>query len=287
MFDYFISQFYFMNEETDFRFGAEVYTWFMNNNGKTHQGRLGHMIEVISKAGFKGVQPIHFWMGGLSDPQLLKEILIEHKIELAAISLVLEWNGSKETEAEQREADQIIDLLKHFPGAVLCTVQLPTGRHDIIDRRQRLTTIINAVSRRAAENGVPCSFHPNSPHTSITRTEEDYAVILESLDKEVTGWTPDVGHIINAGMDPLRKMKDYASLINHVHYKDWDGEPEFTLMGKGKVDFLSITKWLKEINYNGWIICEDEGKEAIEDPDAVTLHDGSWINETLLPGLNQ
>jgi len=87
-------------------------------------------------------------------------------------------------------------------------------------------------------------------------------------------------------MDPLRKMKDYASLINHVHFKDWDGEPEFTLMGKGKVDFLSITKWLKEINYNGWVICEDEGKEALGDPDAVTLYDGCWISETLLSGLN-
>ena len=135
------------------------------------------------------------------------------------------------------------------------------------------------------EKGVPCSFHPNSPHTSITRTEEDYSVILEALDSAATGWTPDVGHIINGGMDPLAKMKEYASLINHMHYKDWDGNPEFALMGNGKVDLLSITQWLKDINYNGWIVCEDEGKEALQDPDAVTLHDGRWIRETLVPQL--
>ena len=53
-----------MNEETDFRFGAEVYTWFMNNNGQTHQGRLGHMIEVIQKLDLRVYnQYISGWAG--------------------------------------------------------------------------------------------------------------------------------------------------------------------------------------------------------------------------------
>ncbi len=274
-----------MTEQLPFRFGAEVYTWFMNNDGQTHKGRLGHMIEVIAKAQFTGIQPIHFWMGDLSDPGRLEAKLKEQGIELAAIALALEWNGTEETEKEREEADQAISLLQRFPGAILCTVQKPSGRHNLTSRRRSLVNIVNSVSRRAMERGVPCSFHPNSPHSSITRTEEDYQVILESLDSAATGWTPDVGHIINAGMDPLEKMKEYASMINHVHYKDWNGEPEFALMGKGKVDLLAITQWLKDRDYKGWIICEDEGEEALEDPDFVTLHDGQWIKEVLLPGL--
>ena len=274
-----------MTEQLPFRFGSEVYTWFMNNNGQTHAGRLGHMIEVIAKAGFTGIQPIHFWMGDLSDPDRLEGKLKEQGIELAAIALALDWNGTEETEQEREEADQTISLLERFPGAILCTVQKPSGRHDLTSRRRSLVNIVNSVSRRAMEKGVPCSFHPNSPHSSITRTEEDYRVILESLDSTATGWTPDVGHIINAGMDPLEKMKEYASMINHVHYKDWNGDPEFALMGKVKIDLLAITQWLKDRDYKGWIICEDEGEEALEDPDFVTLHDGKWIKEVLLPGL--
>lgn len=274
-----------MAEQFPFRFGAEVYTWFMNNNGETYKGQLGHMIEVIAQAGFRGIQPIFSWMGDLSDPGRLKAKLEEQGIALAAVALALDWNGKEETEKERREADQAISLLQHFPGAVLCTVQIPTGRHELTTRRDNLVNIVNHVSRRAMEKGVSCSFHPNSPHSSITRTAEDYRVILEGLDSTATGWCPDVGHIINGGMDPLEKMKEYASLINHVHYKDWDGEPEFALMGKGKVDLLGITQWLKDQDYKGWIICEDEGKEALEDPDFVTLHDGRWVNEKLLPAL--
>jgi inosose dehydratase len=268
-----------------FRFGAEVYTWFMAGNGETHKGQLAHMIDIIADAGFTGIQPIFTWMGPLSDPKRLAEKLNERNIELAAVALALDWNGAKETDDERRIADDAISMLEQFPGSVLCTVQIPTGRHDLESRRKRLVGIVNEVSKRAADRGVISSFHPNSPHTSITRTEEDYRVILEALDTSATGWCPDVGHIINGGMDPLAKMKEYQSLINHVHYKDWDGDPEFTLMGNGKVDLVAITQWLKDIGFPGWIICEDEGQEALEDPDFVTLHDGKWIHETLVKKL--
>jgi len=274
-----------MEEKLPFQFGSEVYTWFMSGNGQTHQGRLPHMIEIIAKAGFTGIQPIFTWMGDLQEADRLEAKLQEQNITLAAVALALEWNGKDESENEKLIADKAIALLQRFPNAVLNTVQIPTGRHDLENRQRSLVKIVNTVSTRAAEKGIPCSFHPNSPHTSIIRTESDYKSVLESLDSKVTGWTPDVGHIINGGMNPLEKMKEYSSLINHVHYKDWNGEPEFALMGKGKVDLLAITQWLKDINYGGWIICEDEGEEALDDPDFVTLHDGNWILKDLIPKL--
>jgi inosose dehydratase len=270
-----------------FRFGNECYTWFMKDAGAAHANRLAHMIEVTARAGLTGIEPIHFWMGDLADPARLADALQTHGVELAAIALVLPWNESRETDDERQQADQVIDLLARFPGAMLCTVQLPTSRDDLVVRRRSLVANVNAVSRRAAERGVPGTFHPNSPPTSINRTLEDYEAILEALDPNATGWTPDVGHIANAGMNPLEVMKRWQPLINHVHFKDWDGQPEFALMGSGKIDFLAICRWLASWDYSGWIICEDEAEAAIDDPDGVTLHDGRWIRDTLLPALNQ
>ena len=269
------------------KFGNECYTWFMRDSGAHWENSLAHMIEVSAKAGMAGIEPIFSWMGDLADPVKLAECLKEHNIELAAIAFSQNWNDPEETDQERADADRAIDLLRHFPEALLCTVQLPTGRHDLEQRRNNLVANVNAVSRRAVDAGVSCTYHPNSPDTSTNRTEEDYRVILEGLDVSVTGWTPDVGHIINGGMDPLAKMKEYESLINLVHYKDWDGNPGITLMGEGKVDFQGITQWLHDRNYDGWIICEDEAPQALEDPDGVTIHDGKWIEEALLPSIKR
>lgn len=267
------------------RFGAEVYTWFMKESGRAYANRLDHMIQVIAQAGFRGIEPMHFWMGDLQDAGRLADSLRVHGIELAGVSLVLEWNHQGETDRERQEADATIDLLARFPGAMLGLVQMPTNREDLVERRKRLVGNLNAVAHRAAERGIPASFHPNSPHSSIARTPEDYETLLAGIDHQALGWTPDVGHIANGGMDPLATMQRYAELINHIHYKDWDGSPEFCLMGKGKVDFVAITRWLRAQSYTGWIICEDEGPEAVDDPDGVTLKDGDWVQTCLLPSL--
>lgn len=265
-----------------FRFGSEVYTWFMKEEGRAYANQLDHMIKVIAEAGFTGIQPIFHWMGALADTQKLAECLQANRIQLAALSLVLDWNHPQETEEERSEADAALDLLSAFPGALLCVVQKPTGRHDILERRRFLLQNLNAVARRAHNRGVRCTFHPNSPPSSITRTGEDYEVLLGGLDRNVIGWTPDVGHIINAGMDPVKTMGAYSELIDHVHFKDWNGNPEFALMGEGVVDFVGIMRFLRDRAYDGWIICEDEGIAALQDPDGVTLHDGHWIRNVLL-----
>ena len=210
-----------MKENTKLRFGSEVYTWFMAGNGETNKGKLGHMIEVIGKAGFTGIQPIFTWMGDLVDPILLKNKLDENGIELAALALALEWNGATETDAEKQIADNAIQLLTHFPNAVLNTVQIPTGRHDLETRQKTLVNIVNQVSKRAVDAGIACSFHPNSPHSSIIRTEQDYKIVLESLDtpakiKVLGGFTGSgKTHILNELHTLGHQMIDLEGLAHH------------------------------------------------------------------------
>lgn len=267
------------------KFANECYTWFMRDSGAYYENQLAHMIEITARSGMTGIEPIFPWMGDLADPYKLKDCLQENNIDLAAIAFVEDWNHPAETEQELADADRAFDLLSHFPDATLVTVQMPKGRHELEQRRQHLIANVNAISKRAADRGIRCSFHPNSPETSTNRNEEDYEIILEGLDSSVTGWCPDVGHIINGGMDPLSKMKQYESLINLCHFKDWDGKPEFCIMGEGEVDFIGVTQWLKDQGFDSWIICEDEAEQALTDPDGVTLHDGKWIQETLLPAV--
>ncbi len=272
--------------EGGIRFGSEVYAWFMKENGRANANRLEHMIQVIAQAGFTGIQPIFSWMGDLNDPQRVAACLSTWGLELCAMSFVLDWNHPQETDEERRQADSVIDFMSHFPAALLCVVQMPRGRFDVEIRRKYLLANLNAVARRAADRGIVTTFHPNSPPTSITRTREDYEVLLGGLDAKVIGWTPDVGHIANAGMDPLEVMQQYAELINHLHYKDWDGEPEFAVMGEGKIDFVGITRWLRDRKFSGWIVCEDEGPRAVDDPDGVTLADGAYVRKHLQPSLS-
>jgi inosose dehydratase len=271
------------------QFGSQVYTWFMQGTGAAYSNKLDHMIKVAAEAGFTGIEPMvlecfpDYWLGDFKDPAKLKATLDQYNMKLCGLALVCGWNGERENESERIAADYAIEALKHFPGAKLGTVPLPTNRKDINDRRMNLAKNVNAVSRRAVDAGLVCSFHPNSPPSSVVRTQEDYDVVLNSLDPRVTGWTPDVGHIARGGMDVIDCMTKWGHLVNHIHYKDFSGngaEP-WAQMGSGKLDFHKITEWLTVRNYEGWIVCEDEAHVAVDDPDGVTLQNGQWCKDNL------
>lgn len=264
------------------RIGCETYTWAMS--GDAYKNKLEHILGIMSKAGFKSIEPDTGFMNGFTDPQVFKEALERNNIELSVLCHVEDWRNPKETDEEKRNANQWIEFMKHFPEAILLLVQMPgQNREHLYERQQNLLTCVNEIATRAANEGIVCSYHPNSPMGSIYRTEEDYKILLNGLDSNVIKYTPDVGHMAKGGMDPLKVIKEYRDIVNCVHYKDMFDDGGWAAMGAGIIDFEGITTYLKDSGFEGWIIVEDEADEAITDPDGVTAKDGIYIEEVLRP----
>ncbi|MDB4292595.1 sugar phosphate isomerase/epimerase [Maribacter sp.] len=264
------------------KIGCETYTWAMS--GDTYKNKLDHILGVMSKAGFKSIEPDTGFMNGFEDPAVFREALERNNIKLSVLCHVEDWRSPKETDAERRNADQWIEFMKHFPEAIFLLVQMPgEDREYLRERQQNLLTCVNDIAKRAADKGIVCSYHPNSPMGSIYRTEEDYKILLNGLDSDLIKYTPDVGHMAKGGMDPLKVIKEYRELVNCIHYKDMFEDGRWAEMGAGIIDFEEITKYLKDTGFEGWIIVEDEADVAITDPDGVTLKDGIYIEEVLRP----
>ncbi|CAN5450148.1 sugar phosphate isomerase/epimerase [soil metagenome] len=268
------------------KLGCETYTWQMP--GEQYKGRLEHIMDITARAGFQGIEPETSFLRHLSDPALMQEALHKYGLELAVLVLVEDWLNPVETESERAHADQWINFLQHFPDTLLMLVQMPgKDRENLQERQQNLLKCVNQISRRAVNKGIECTYHPNSPAGSVFRTEEDYKILLNGLDASVIRYTPDIGHIAKAGMDPAAIIRQYRELVNCVHYKDMYQDGRWAQMGIGIIDFKNITEELKETGFEGWIILEDECDEAITDPDGVTLADGIYLKEVLEPILNR
>ena len=266
------------------KLACETYPWQMP--GEQYKGKLDHIMGIANKAGFSGIEPETSFFGDLSDHVKMKETLEKHNLELAALCHVEDWLNPNETEEEKEHADKWIDFLSYFPDTIYLLVQMPgSNRKDLEKRQQNLISCINSIAERAAAKGIECSYHPNSPEGSIFRTHEDYKILLNGLNNDLIGYTPDVGHIAKGGMDPIEIVKEYRDLINLIHYKDMFKDGTWAPTGEGVIDFHDITHYLLDTYYKGWIIMEDECDRAITDPDAVTLEDGAYINQNLKPML--
>ncbi|MDH3652302.1 MAG: sugar phosphate isomerase/epimerase [Saprospiraceae bacterium] len=267
---------------THIKIGCETYTWQMP--GEQYKGKLEHIMQICSDAGFAGIEPESSFLRHLEDPVQMKDALQQFNLELAVLCVVEDWLHAGETVEERERASKWIEYMEHFPEAVLLLVQMPgKDRTNLEERQRNLLQCVNDFARRATDEGIVCSYHPNSPGGSIFRVEPDYEVLLEGLDEEVIGYCPDIGHIAKGEMDPLEIVQRYRRQVNLMHYKDMYNDGRWAPTGEGDIDFKSITDYLVETNFEGWIIMEDECEEAITDPDGVTLKDGIYIDEVLRP----
>lgn len=268
-----------MPSDQGIRFACQTYSWQMSL--ATYRGRLDHMIGVAARAGFTGLEAEIVMLGEDWTAEALRDVLDRHGIALAALCLVCDWREEAETDEERHLAERVIDAVKSIPGAILNLCQYPgPDRRDLADRQRRALSCLAAISRRAADRGVDCTFHPNSPPGSIFRTATDYRILLEGLPAEL-GFTPDLGHIVAGGMDPLDVLRTYRDRINHIHYKDRAAEGEWAPTGEGTIDFPAVTDYLARSGYSGWIVMEDESPNAEADPDRAVMNNGSYARAVL------
>lgn len=100
--------------------------------------------------------------------------------------------------------------------------------------------------------------------------------IMEMTNPDLIGMVFDTGHWSFAGGDPVQGIHQFKERIWHVHFKDhdpdvarqsrieeWDattsvGKGIFPELGQGDVDFAAVLDALKAIDYDGWIVVEQD-----------------------------
>ncbi len=133
----------------------------------------------------------------------------------------------------------------------------------------------NMIAKRVMdEAGLRTVFHHHIGTWVETPAETER--FLSMTDPKILGLVFDTGHWTFAGGDPLTGIKQFKDRIWHVHFKDqqpdvakqsreqgWDGPTSvghgiFCELGKGSVDFPAVLQTLKQINYDGWIVVEQD-----------------------------
>jgi inosose dehydratase len=261
------------------RFACQTYSWQMSAD--RYRGRTRHMAETARLSGFAGFEPEVFMLGADWTARRLDEDLASVPLRLAALCLVLDWRGDRETDDERRQADAAIDAVTGHPGAVLNLVVMPgADRSNRRERQLNALACMRDVAVRAADRGVVATFHPNSPAGSVFRTADDYTLLLNELP-EPLGFTPDVGHIAKGGMDPIALIRQTADVIRHVHIKDIDADGGWAPTGDGVLDIPAVVSTLDELGYRGWIAFEDESPLAERDPDEAVRRTGAYVRRSL------
>ncbi len=118
-------------------------------------------------------------------------------------------------------------------------------------------------------------------HGLLAGKSEQVEEIIEKVNSPFVKSTFDTGNFLLVHEKPQQAFDRLKDKIVHVHFKDFrekeadedvkgfrstkDVELIGTIPGDGEVDLSYIVQGLKEINYEGWLSIEYEGKDDAKD----------------------
>ena len=194
-------------------------------------GTLGPMIQkygIPLRSAFMGVT-VH-------DPSLFKQ----------SIAQVIRWG----------------QVLKKYGGtfAVLNAGGVKREAFDFKAARPHIVAGLNEHGKALADIGLASGLHQHTG-SAVDGPEEVYAV-MEAIDSRVFKFAPDTGQLQKGGGDAAKIVKDFKSIVAHMHLKDYSGWEHFlgyTPLGEGKVDIKGILETMEEANPNANIMHELDG----------------------------
>ena len=272
------------------RFGVSPIAWI--NDDMPELGGDTPLATVLSDAseiGFHGIE-----LGGKfpRDPQLLRELLGEHGLDLVG-----GWYSgallNRSAQAEIAALQPHLKLLQAMGSSVFIFAETSNAIHG--ERRRALATTprldparwpffgeaLTEVADYVRAQGLSFAYHHHLG--TVVERPQDIDAFLRMTGPSV-GLTVDTGHAALGGIDPVALIRSNPARIAHVHCKDvragvfervvngggsfLDGvlAGMFTVPGDGKLDYGALMRALAEIDYAGWIIVEAEQDPAVADP---------------------
>jgi inosose dehydratase len=210
-------------------FGFVIQEWEENRGGFN---------EIVSKYGV----PIRsaFCLGDVLDPSKRKE----------EIKKLIKW-----TQLLRKGGGKVVE---YCPSPVNPTWRDET-KYDYRDHKKNIIDSMNDFAKVVNDQGLMCTLHP---HTGTPiETEDEVYFAMENVDTRHMLFGPDVGQLQKGKADPVKIVKDFMGLIEHVHLKDYSGGQYYqgySPLGEGLVKIRKILKMLeaKKDEMEGMIMME-------------------------------
>jgi len=149
--------------------------------------------------------------------------------------------------------------VKKYDGRII--VVGPNGvkrdSYDFKAHQHDIVTTLNELGKAVTDLGLTPVLHQHTG-TCVESRDETYAV-MEAVDTKVMKFGPDIGQLQKGGSDPVKVVKDFLPLVQHMHLKDYAGGPNYLgycPLGQGKVDIPAILEMMEGRKTNGLIMVE-------------------------------
>ena len=286
-------------------------SWGVIENVSGDRSTYKDVLVEMERSGYVGTE-LGDWGFMPTDPSRLSEELNAHGLKLlgswVSVRLYDEVHHDKGIEAAVVTAQLMADV-----GGPDCFVIIGDDHSTVparFDYSGRITPehgldeagwevytrgamrVAEAVKR---ETGLRSLIHHHG--ATYVETPEEVTYFLEHTDADLLGLCFDTGHYALGGGDPIEGLRKHQDRIWHVHFKDFDphvvqqailshwnykamvGQGLFPELGAGAVDFPAILDMLNDIEYNDWIVVEQDVLPGMGTPFESAMRNRGYLKK--------
>ncbi|HEY1950132.1 MAG TPA: sugar phosphate isomerase/epimerase family protein [Bryobacteraceae bacterium] len=216
-------------------------------------------VHDIAGLGFYGIELFGNQIEAMEANGGLGAILDKYKLPL--ISAYCGANLSDPAKRQESIAKTLewAKLVKKYNGKVI--VVGPNGvkrsSYDFKAHQDGIVATLNELGKAVMDAGLTPVLHQHTG-TCVETRDETYAV-MESVDTRVMKFGPDIGQLQKGGSDPVKVVKDFLPLVQHMHLKDYSGGSNYLgycPLGEGKVDIPAILAMMNGRKTAGLVMVE-------------------------------
>ncbi|MCC7165300.1 MAG: TIM barrel protein [Anaerolineae bacterium] len=241
-------------------------------------------LDQVQQAGYEWIElgPYGYLPSELS---ALRQELGKRKLHVTGTFVMSHLEDADAWDAIQAEAHRVGELVSAMGGKFMVLIDdtysdLFTGtptRPSRLDAKgwKQLVETSNLVGKLARDKyGLQLVYHPHAE--THVEYEDQIEALLNDTDPEYVALCLDTGHHAYRYGDPVAFMRKHHKRIPYLHLKSVDAtmrrrvkdenipfalavaQDMFCEPSEGAVDFIAFRDMLKEINFEGWGIVEQD-----------------------------
>ncbi len=218
-------------------------------------------IADVSSQGFYGFETFDSVLLAWEDkPGGLGAPLKAHNLPLISGYCSVNLTDASRRKDEVAKAVKSAGLIKKYGGriAVIGPNGVNRSSYDFAANKANIVATLNEVCQAVSDTGITAVLHQHTG-TCVESKEETYAV-LDAVNPKYVRFGPDIGQLTKGGQDAVKVVKDYLSIVDHMHLKDWNGENQdlagYCPLGLGKVDVPAILDVMQHKKLKGMVMVE-------------------------------
>jgi len=245
-------------QERKLKMGITLLIWGASSRSPEN---LETALKDSSELGYHSFETFASVLEDLDTKGTLGALLDKHPIPLKSAYTTVNVTDPSKRKEQIEMLQRYGKILKKYGGTFLVqSCNGPRTNYNFAEHKTNIIAALNEYGKVVTDMGLGTGLHQHTG-TAVETREETYTV-MQAVDTRYMKFAPDIGQAQKGGTDAAQMVKDFASIIAHMHLKDWKGWEHmagYTPLGEGKVDLKSVLETMEKANPNANIMHELDG----------------------------